>query len=212
MLHSKHVPANSARQRWPRSSLRPARQAASRVASLTFPDTEQNGLRMSQAHCAQIADRSDASVNTKAGIPFFLELANQSTGPILKLMDGTGQVTNTLIAIDAELCGLLKFRSVLSGRHLQGGLTLSRTPCLRQSDGGSGSGARLHRRGAREGAHAGQARAPARLLPPVARQSLMPIRTTLCYVCEVRARRCSVRLCIIAWRLRFSDTARSVSP
>ncbi len=61
------------------------------------------GARMSQGHYARIADRYDALVTTEADIPFFLEAAHQTSGPILELMAGTGRVTLPLVASGAEV-------------------------------------------------------------------------------------------------------------
>jgi SAM-dependent methyltransferase len=58
---------------------------------------------MSQGHYARIADRYDALVTTDADIPFFLECAQQTTGPVLELMAGTGRVTLPLVASGAEV-------------------------------------------------------------------------------------------------------------
>jgi SAM-dependent methyltransferase len=58
---------------------------------------------MSQAHYARIADRYDALVTTDADVPFFLECAQQTTGPILELMAGTGRVTLPLVESGAAV-------------------------------------------------------------------------------------------------------------
>ncbi len=58
---------------------------------------------MSQRHYARIAGRYDALVVTEADIPFFVELAQQTTGPILELMAGSGRVTLPLLASGAEV-------------------------------------------------------------------------------------------------------------
>lgn len=61
------------------------------------------GAHMSQGHYARIADRYDALVTTDADIQFYVELAHQTTGPILELMVGTGRVTLPLLASGAEV-------------------------------------------------------------------------------------------------------------
>jgi SAM-dependent methyltransferase len=56
-----------------------------------------------KATYARIADRYDKLVTTDMDIPFFLEFAEQTTGPILELMAGTGRVTVPLVASGAEV-------------------------------------------------------------------------------------------------------------
>jgi transposase len=58
---------------------------------------------MSQGHYARIAAQYDAFVTTDADIPFFVEFARQTSGPILELMAGTGRVTLPLLKSGAEV-------------------------------------------------------------------------------------------------------------
>jgi SAM-dependent methyltransferase len=58
---------------------------------------------MSQHHYARIAEQYDAFVTTDADIAFFVELAQQTQGPVLELMAGTGRVTLSLVANGAQV-------------------------------------------------------------------------------------------------------------
>ena len=50
-----------------------------------------------------VADWYDAYVTTTSDIPFFVEIARQSTGPVLELMAGTGRVSVPLVEAGVDL-------------------------------------------------------------------------------------------------------------
>lgn len=80
---------------------------------------------MSQVHYDRIADRYDALVTTDADIPFFIEIAQQTKGPILELMAGTGRVTLPLIASGVEVVAVdysSEMLARLRGKLLQAGV------------------------------------------------------------------------------------------